>query len=92
MARNEKVEDFNCSIKSCIEAQDIRKLIEIVMAAERSILKDMERQTLFEIYRLLSASMTNIRSSQTVRHLVEVLYPTLFAEGSLEGVHTAIFE
>ena len=52
----------------------------------------MEGHTLFEIYKLLSVSLPNLRISQAVRHLVEILYPKFFTEGALEGVHTAIFE
>jgi hypothetical protein len=87
-----KIEELNRNIRSCIEAKDVQKQFEVVMAAERSILKDMDRQTLFEIYRLLSVSLPSLRNSQAIRHLVEVLYPTLLAEGSLEGVHTAMFD
>jgi hypothetical protein len=55
-------------------------------------MKMMEKQTLFESYRLLSVSLPKFRNSQVIRYLVEALSPTLFAESTLEKVHIAVFE
>lgn len=91
VARDEKIEELNQQLNSCIDAQDGKRYCESVMLAERHIFKAIDRAIVFKSYRFFAENLENFQSSRILRELIEVHISSLIGECSLQSTTYSVF-